>query len=87
MCLARFVDFSFIIVSNRWFQVELDRAVPRLAHSSTQVGSYLFVIGGHDGTRYSNEVLLLNLGKEKWSNHATKEETNLSSYVNSDNDF
>lgn len=43
--------------------MELDRIVPRLAHSATQVGSYVFVIGGHDGSRYSNEVLLLNLGE------------------------
>lgn len=42
--------------------MDLDRAVPRLAHSATQVGSYVFIIGGHDGTKYSNNVLLLNLG-------------------------
>lgn len=52
-------------VSNCWNQIDLDRAVPRLAHSATQVGSYVFIIGGHDGSRYSNEVLLLNLGKNK----------------------
>lgn len=51
------------LVTNRWSQIDLDRAVPRLAHSATQVGSYVFVIGGHDGSRYSNDVLLLNLGK------------------------
>jgi hypothetical protein len=52
-------------VSNRWNQIDLDRAVPRLAHSATQVGSYVFIFGGHDGSRYSSEVLLLNLGKKK----------------------
>lgn len=50
--------------TNRWNQIDLDRAVPRLAHSATQVGSYVFVFGGHDGSRYSNDVLLLNLGNK-----------------------
>ena len=54
---------TYQLVTNRWTQVELDRIVPRLAHSATQVGSYVFVIGGHDGSRYSNDVLLLNLGE------------------------
>jgi hypothetical protein len=30
------------------------------------VGSYLFVIGGHDGNEYSNDVLLLNLVTMTW---------------------
>jgi len=34
----------------------------RLAHSSTQVGSYLFLYGGHDGTEYTSDLVLLNLG-------------------------
>ena len=42
----------------------LDRIIPRLAHSATQVGSYIFFIGGHNGSKYSNEVLMLNLGKQ-----------------------
>ncbi|KAI8972714.1 hypothetical protein BDB01DRAFT_808953 [Pilobolus umbonatus] len=54
------------LVDNRWIQIDLDRAVPRLAHSTTQVGSYVFVIGGHDGSRYSNEVLLFNLVTMGW---------------------
>ena len=41
----------------------LDRTIPRLAHSATQVGSYIFFIGGHDSSHYVNDVLLLNLGK------------------------
>ena len=36
-------------------------AYRRLSHTSTQVGSYLFVIGGHDGSAYSSDVLLFNL--------------------------
>ncbi|CEI90813.1 hypothetical protein RMCBS344292_05123 [Rhizopus microsporus] len=50
--------------SAKWSQIELDKKIPRLAHTSTQVGSYVFVIGGHDGRRYSQEVLLFNLGKD-----------------------
>lgn len=34
----------------------------RIAHSATQVGSYLFVIGGHNSSDYCSEVLLFNLG-------------------------
>ena len=38
----------------------------RLSHTSTIVGSYLFVIGGHDGVEYSPDVLLLNLVTMQW---------------------
>ena len=30
------------------------------------MGSYLFVIGGHDGSEYCNDVLLLNLVTMTW---------------------
>jgi hypothetical protein len=32
-----------------------------LAHTSTQVGSYLYIIGGHNGEGYTSQVLLFNL--------------------------
>lgn len=35
----------------------------RLSHTSTQVGSYLFVLGGHNGQAYAQDVLLFNLGE------------------------
>lgn len=35
----------------------------RLSHTSTQVGSYLFILGGHNGQTYAQDVLLFNLGK------------------------
>ena len=35
----------------------------RLSHSSAQVGSYLFISGGHDGSEYALDLLLFNLGK------------------------
>ncbi len=38
----------------------------RLSHSATVIGSYLFVIGGHDGHAYNNDVLLLNLVTMQW---------------------
>jgi len=37
----------------------------RLSHTSTQVGSYLFMLGGHNGQSYAQDVLLLNLGRSK----------------------
>lgn len=38
----------------------------RLSHTATLVGSYLFIIGGHDGISYSSDVLLLNLVTMTW---------------------
>lgn len=52
-----------------WIQIPRDDeslTIPRLSHTSTQVGSYLFVIGGHDGVNFSNEVLLFNLISLSW---------------------
>ena len=43
--------------------MRLDTAHRRLSHSVTQVGSYLFIIGGHDGNSYSSDILFFNLGK------------------------
>lgn len=47
----------------RWDQVRLETAHRRLSHSVTQVGSYLFIIGGHDGNSYSSDILFFNLGE------------------------
>lgn len=38
----------------------------RMGHSATQVGNYLFVVGGHNGQRYLSDVLLLNLVTLEW---------------------
>lgn len=51
----------------QWSRIKLDAEYRRLAHSSTQVGSYLFVIGGHDGTNYTSDLLLFNLGMYTFS--------------------
>lgn len=51
-----------------WYQVRTDEVHCRVGHSSTQVGSYLFVFGGHDSVGYSNEILTLNLVNLQWEN-------------------
>ena len=38
----------------------------RLSHTATQVGSYLFIWGGHDGTSYTSELLMLNIGAPQY---------------------
>lgn len=45
-----------------WTAVNTDIKHNRLSHTSTQVGSYLFVLGGHNGQTYAQDVLLFNLG-------------------------
>ncbi|KAH9003785.1 hypothetical protein EDB86DRAFT_2826355 [Lactarius hatsudake] len=44
-----------------WTQVKPDTLHRRLSHSAAQVGSYLFISGGHDGSEYTPELLLFNL--------------------------
>ncbi|CAO1621186.1 unnamed protein product [Sympodiomycopsis kandeliae] len=51
-----------------WYQVRTDEVHCRVGHSSTQVGSYLFLFGGHDSVGYSNELLTLNLVNLQWEN-------------------
>ena len=46
-----------------WTQIKPDTLHRRLSHSSAQVGSCLFISGGHDGSEYSLDLLLFNLGK------------------------
>ena len=49
-----------------WKAVPIPVPFRRLSHTSTLVGSYLFIIGGHDGSEYSDDVLLLNLVTMSW---------------------
>lgn len=51
------------LVTLVWSQVKLQIAHRRLSHSATQVGSYLYILGGHDGNEYRSDLLLFNLGK------------------------
>lgn len=50
----------------RWKEiVDRENVNPRpklLAHTATQIGSYLFVVGGHDTKKYTDDVRLFNLG-------------------------
>lgn len=48
--------------TNTWYPIELDEQLPRLSHSAICIGSFLFVIAGHDGAKYCNNLLMLNLG-------------------------
>ena len=45
-----------------WSVIKLGENHKRLSHTATQVGSYLFIFGGHDGGSYMSELLLFNLG-------------------------
>lgn len=49
--------------TNVWHPIQLDEQLPRLSHSAICVGSFLFVVAGHDGSQYRNDLLMLNLGK------------------------
>lgn len=46
-----------------WTHVKPDMVHRRLSHSSSQVGSYLFISGGHVSAEYTPELLLFNLGE------------------------
>ena len=59
--MEKFIDFLKSVESNTWIQA-VEKSHPRLSHTATQVGSYLFIVCGHDGSKYTSEVLLLNLG-------------------------
>jgi hypothetical protein len=52
--------------SKAWTTVSPGERIPRLSHTSTLVGSFLFIFGGHDGSKYSNQVELLNLVTMVW---------------------
>ncbi|CDH56146.1 galactose oxidase [Lichtheimia corymbifera JMRC:FSU:9682] len=38
----------------------------RLSHAAVGVGSYIFITGGHDGTRYCSDLILFNLATMTW---------------------
>ncbi|ORY92943.1 hypothetical protein BCR35DRAFT_349243, partial [Leucosporidium creatinivorum] len=44
---------------------------PRLSHTCTTVGSYLFIVGGHDGVSFSSDILLFNLVTLQWEPRPT----------------
>ena len=51
------------LVTLTWTHIDLSEPMyARLSHSATTVGSYLFIVGGHNGQDYSSEILLFNMG-------------------------
>lgn len=44
-----------------WKEVKTDERYSCMFHSSTQVGSYLFVLGGHNSHSFVSELVLFNL--------------------------
>ncbi len=48
-----------------WTLIDLpeNESYKRLSHTSTQVGTYLYVQGGHDGSEYTSDVKCFSLGK------------------------
>jgi hypothetical protein len=61
-CLSCSMGVNRFEDERSWTQVKLDTAHRRLSHAATQVGSYLLVLGGHDGTTYTTDLLFFNLG-------------------------
>lgn len=61
---------SFTAETLTWTLVNTEIKHNRLSHTATQVGSYLFVIGGHNGQTYAQDVLLFNLTTLAWESKA-----------------
>uniref|UniRef100_V5E466 Uncharacterized protein n=2 Tax=Kalmanozyma brasiliensis (strain GHG001) TaxID=1365824 RepID=V5E466_KALBG len=62
-----FNDIHILRLETRtWYQVKTDEIHNRLGHTATQVGSYLFIFGGHDSKTYTSELLTLNLVNLQW---------------------
>jgi hypothetical protein len=40
------------LVGRVWSTISPGERIPRLSHTSTLVGSFLFIFGGHDGSKY-----------------------------------
>ncbi|KAH8919570.1 galactose oxidase [Atractiella rhizophila] len=66
-----FSDFHILDLETLvWSQLDVEISplgrMPRLSHSSTLIGPYLFIFGGHDGTDYKNDVHTFNLVTLQW---------------------
>ncbi|CAE6484383.1 unnamed protein product [Rhizoctonia solani] len=44
-----------------WKEVVTDDKLPCMFHTSTQIGSYLFILGGHNGLSFLSSLVLFNL--------------------------
>lgn len=65
-CAFSLVLFGLLISmadTLEWTLLDLFESYKRLSHTSTQVGSYLFIQGGHNGAEYINDIRFFNLGK------------------------
>ncbi|KZO96585.1 galactose oxidase [Calocera viscosa TUFC12733] len=49
-----------------WEEKRLNPPLPLASHSATLVGMYLFIFGGNDGSKYLNDLHLLNLMTMEW---------------------
>src|SRR4051794_19924808 len=58
------IKLTDLVDSFIWVKLDLSpsESYKLLAHSSTQVGSYLFIQGGHDGAEYISDMRFFNLG-------------------------
>lgn len=59
------IDQSFV-ETRVWKEINTDQDIERprlLAHTATKIGSFLFVFGGHNSNKYTDDVRMLNLRK------------------------
>lgn len=65
------IHVFYAIETSTWTWIDahvapgLNTLPKRLSHAAVGVGSYIFITGGHDGTRYCSDLILFNLGKDK----------------------
>ena len=57
-----FLSLTPLLDTLEWTLLELPESYKRLSHTATQVGSYLFIQGGHNGAEYINDIRFFNLG-------------------------
>lgn len=64
--VASLVPYSWSLLDTlAWSLAKAQQPVfKRLAHTSTQVGSYIFIMGGHNASEYVSDLLLYNLGQK-----------------------
>lgn len=51
--------------SLEWTHIDVSPQQNRLSHTTSLVGNFLYIIGGHNGHAYAQDVLVLDLCK--WS--------------------
>jgi len=63
-CISFFKKLSSFLDTLQWQSCVKpgQQVFKRLAHTATQVGSYIFVIGGHTSSEYVSDILFYDLG-------------------------